>query len=69
LEIAEKELSFCPKKQYEKSDELFFEYRDPRVECTREHDLEDILFIVIASIICGAESWYDMEEFGKAKEE
>jgi hypothetical protein len=31
--------------------------------------LEDILFIAIASIICGAERWYDMEEFGKAKEE
>jgi predicted transposase YbfD/YdcC len=27
------------------------------------------MFIAIASIICGAESWYDMEEFGKAKEE
>jgi hypothetical protein len=31
--------------------------------------LEDILFIAIASIICGAESGYDMEAFGKAKEE
>jgi hypothetical protein len=47
----------------------FSNIRDPRVERTREHDLEDILFIAIASIICGAESWYDMEEFGKAKEE
>ncbi|MDR1645202.1 MAG: transposase family protein [Tannerellaceae bacterium] len=27
------------------------------------------MFIAIASIICGAESWYDMEELGKAKEE
>ena len=40
---------------------------DPRVERTREHNLEDILFIAIASIICGAESWNDMETFGKAK--
>jgi hypothetical protein len=31
--------------------------------------LEDILFVTIASIVCGAESWYDMDEFGKAKEE
>ncbi|MDR0348724.1 MAG: ISAs1 family transposase [Tannerella sp.] len=33
------------------------------------HGLEDILFIALASIICGAESWYEMEEFGKGKEE
>lgn len=42
---------------------------DPRVERTREHRLDDILFIAIASVICGAEGWNDMEEFGKAKEE
>ncbi|GAB6010314.1 ISAs1 family transposase [Dysgonomonas reticulitermitis] len=40
---------------------------DPRVERTREHDLEDILFIAIASIICGAEGWNEIEEFGKSK--
>jgi hypothetical protein len=42
---------------------------DPRVARTREHRLEDILFIAIVSIICGAYIWHDMEEFGKAKEE
>lgn len=42
---------------------------DPRVERTREHSLEDILFISIASILCGAESWNEMEEFGHAKKE
>jgi predicted transposase YbfD/YdcC len=47
----------------------FSDLTDPRVERTREHRLEDILFIAIASIICGAESWYEMEEFGKSKEE
>jgi hypothetical protein len=33
----------------------FSELTDPRVECTREHDPEDILFIAIASIYlrCG----------------
>jgi hypothetical protein len=46
----------------------FSDLTDPRVARTREHSLEDILFIAIASIICGAESWYEMEEFGKAKE-
>jgi hypothetical protein len=42
---------------------------DPRVERTREHSLEDILFIAIASVLCGAEGWNEMEEFGKAKED
>lgn len=42
---------------------------DPRMERTRAHRLEDILFIAIASVICGAESWNDMEDFGRSKEE
>jgi predicted transposase YbfD/YdcC len=47
----------------------FSDLTDPRVERTREHHLEDILFISIASVIFGAESCYDMAEFGKAKAE
>ena len=47
----------------------FSSLTDPRVERIREHDLEDILFIAIASIICGAEGWNEMEEFGKSKED
>ncbi len=47
----------------------FSSLTDPRVERTREHRLDDILFIAIASIICGAEGWNEMEEFGTAKEE
>ncbi|MDR2692075.1 MAG: transposase family protein [Dysgonamonadaceae bacterium] len=35
--------------------DYFSTLRDPRVESTREHNLEDILFIAIASVICGAE--------------
>ena len=48
---------------------FFSELTDPRVERTKAHLLEDILFIAIASVICGAESWNDMENFGKAKQE
>ncbi len=48
---------------------LFFSgLTDPRIERTKAHLLEDILFIAITSVICGAESWNDMELFGKAKE-
>ena len=47
---------------------FFSELTDPRVDRTKAHMLGDILFIAIASVICGAESWNDMENFGKAKE-
>lgn len=41
--------------------------QDPRVDRTKDHLLEDIIFIAISSVICGAETWNDMEDFGKAK--
>jgi len=44
------------------------EIEDPRVERTRLHKLEDILVIAICSLLCGAESFEDMEIFGEAKE-
>ncbi len=43
--------------------------RDPRVERTREHLLEEILLIAIAAVLSGAESWNDMEDYGHAKRE
>jgi predicted transposase YbfD/YdcC len=42
---------------------------DPRVERTKEHHLLDILTIALCAIICGADEWVAMEEFGKAKRE
>jgi hypothetical protein len=47
----------------------FSSLTDPRVERTREHRLDDILFMTVASVICGADGWNDMEGFGNAKEE
>lgn len=47
----------------------FSNLTDPRVERTKDHLLEDIIFIAIASVICGAESWNDMENYGQSKEE
>ena len=46
----------------------FTNLTDPRIERTKDHLLEDIVFVAIASIICGAESWNDMENYGKSKE-
>lgn len=46
---------------------LLEEIEDPRLERTRLHKLEDILTISLCAMICGAESFEEMEEFGKAK--
>jgi predicted transposase YbfD/YdcC len=40
---------------------------DPRIERTRDHKLVDILVIAICTLLCGGETFYDMEEFGLAK--
>jgi len=42
---------------------------DPRVERTRLHRLIDILVIAICAVICGAESWDDLAEFGEVKQD
>ena len=47
----------------------FAELTEPRVERTREHLLSDILALAICAVIGGADSWVEIEEFGKAKEE
>lgn len=46
----------------------FADVTDPRVERTKEHLLSDIVFIAIAAVLCGAESWNDIEQYGKAKQ-
>ena len=41
---------------------------DPRDEGKRRHLLIDALVICIAAVLCGADGWTEIEEFGKAKE-
>lgn len=40
---------------------------DPRIDRQKRHKLEDILAIAVCAIICGADDWVSIEEFGKAK--
>jgi predicted transposase YbfD/YdcC len=47
----------------------FAELRDPRVERNREHSLEEILLIAIAAVLSGAESWNDIADYGRDKED
>ncbi len=45
----------------------FSKIRDPRIDRTKRHKLLDILIIAISAVICGADSWVDIEMFGKSK--
>jgi len=45
----------------------FAELKDPRKEEACTHPLINILVIAICAVICGAESFTEIEEFGKAK--
>jgi predicted transposase YbfD/YdcC len=49
-------------------EEHFGGLTDPRVERTRAHELLDIVVIAICAVICGADGWTDVEEFGNAKQ-
>jgi len=47
----------------------FSELKDPRRGRMVNHYLLDILTIAICGVICGADDWVAIEEFGRAKEE
>ena len=49
--------------------EHFKDLPDPRVQRTKYHELIDVLTIVICTLLCADESFNDMEDFGKAKED
>ncbi len=47
----------------------FASLEDPRVQRTQLHSLENILTIAICAVICGAEGWVEIEEFGESKQD
>lgn len=47
--------------------EHFATLEDPRVERTKHHQLLAIITIALCAVICGADTWVDIEEFGYAK--
>lgn len=48
---------------------IFSQIDDPRRDLGKEHELNDILLIGIISVICGADSWNEMEQYGIEKED
>lgn len=49
--------------------EHFAELEDFRVDRTKRHELLDIMVIAICAVVGGADSWTDVELFGKSKME
>ena len=49
--------------------EHFQDLEDPRVSHLIEHRLLDIIGLTICAVICGADSWVEIELYGKAKQE
>jgi predicted transposase YbfD/YdcC len=45
----------------------FADLQDPRIDRTRRHDLLDIVVIAICAVICGADGWVDIANYGVAK--
>lgn len=46
----------------------FEEVDDPRLDnANRRHELGDMLLLTVLAVICGADGWVEIEEFGKAK--
>lgn len=47
--------------------ERFSDLEDPRIGRAKRHELIDVVVIAISAVICGADSWVDVEMYGKSK--
>jgi predicted transposase YbfD/YdcC len=45
----------------------FADLKDPRIDRTRRYELLDIVVITVCAVICGAEGWVDIANYGVAK--
>lgn len=45
----------------------FGDLPDPRVQGRCDHKLTDIVLIAVCAVLCGAENWSEVEEFGQSK--
>ena len=41
---------------------------DPRIERCKRHGLLDVVTVALCGVICGADTWVDVAEFGRSKE-
>jgi predicted transposase YbfD/YdcC len=47
--------------------DYFAKLSDPRLNRNKKHNLANIIVLSILAVICGAESWDSIEEFGKSR--
>ena len=47
--------------------DCFSTLTDPRVNRARRHELLDMLIIAVCAVICGADTWVDIAEFGRIR--
>lgn len=47
--------------------EHFAQLPDPRVDRTKRHLLLDMVVMAVCAVMCGADTWVDIEEYGRAK--
>jgi predicted transposase YbfD/YdcC len=47
--------------------DCFADLVDPRIERTKRHGLVDLITIALCGVMCGAESWVEVEDWGDAK--
>jgi len=47
--------------------DIFAGLKDHRMNRTKLHSMENIVFISMAAVICGAETWDEIEEFGNER--
>ena len=53
---------------FENLEEHFGDMPDPRVVGRCDHKLQDIIMIAICAVLCGAETWEEVEVFGETKQ-
>ncbi len=46
----------------------FADLPDPRVERCKRHPLLDVVTVALCAVVCGADTWVDVAEFGRSKE-
>ena len=44
----------------------FADLEAPRIERTKHHQLIDIITLSICAVICGADTWVDIESYGRS---
>ena len=49
--------------------DFFSEIKDPRTGPAIRHPLENIIAIAVCAVICGADNWVEVEEFGRGRYE